>query len=490
MALNINYCIFTAKYKAKMRSIVGREKELKFFKKITDSNNSEFVAVYGRRRVGKTFLIRSAYSNQFTFTITAIGNATLSRQLTNFNIALQKVDSSYNGHEATNWQQAFQFLIKYLEKSKDKRKIVFFDELPWFDTPRSGFVQSLEHFWNSWASARDDIVFIVCGSAASWMLNKLINGKGGLHNRLTRRLKLNPFTLKECGLLLKSNKIVLDKYQVAQLYMSMGGIPYYWEHIEPGLSAMQNIENICFGESGFLRGEFNNLFSALFSKHQRHEKIVLAIAKKLKGLTREEIIIETGLPDAGSTTRLLNELEESGFIRKYFPFGKKLRNSLYQLSDFYSLFYLKFIKDTSPYDKNTWLNKVDSPQYRAWSGYAYEQLCLYHLTQIKRALGISGVETKVSSWKSEKSSPGVQIDLVIDRRDQVVNLCEMKFSISKFTIDNKYAENLRNKIGAFKAGTGTRKSLFLTMVTTFGLNENMHSTGLVQNSLTLDDLFD
>lgn len=321
------------------------------------------------------------------------------------------------------------------------------------------------------------------------MINKLINNKGGLHNRITKTIKLNPFNLFECEKYLKSKKIKLDRYQIIQLYMSIGGIPFYWDEIQSSKSAFQNIEKICFSETGLLRNEFNNLFRSLFKNSENHVKIITTMAKKAMGLTRDEIVKASGLPNAGSTTRILNELEQSGFIRKYQPFGKKLRNSLYQLVDFYSLFYLKFIKDTNTLDRNNWINAIDSPKHRVWSGYAYEQVCLQHIPQIKQKLGISGVYSTISSWRSMSSTGGAQIDLVIDRRDQVINLCEVKFSINPYTITKKYANELRNKIGIFKTETSTRKAVFLCMISTYGVQENMHSLGLVQNEIQMDSLF-
>ncbi|GAB3163267.1 ATP-binding protein [Telluribacter humicola] len=472
-----------------MKKLIGRQQELSTLQAVFDSDKSEFVAVYGRRRVGKTFLIRHAFRGKFAFEATGLANATLSQQLTNFCIALQKADSTTTYTPAGSWLEAFQQLITYLERQNTSRKVIFIDELPWFDTHGSGFVQALEHFWNSWASARTDVVLVTCGSAASWMLHTLINSRGGLHNRITKRIKVVPFTLHECEQLLLSRHSVLDRYQIIQLYMVLGGVPYYWEEVDTGQSAMQNIERITFSENGLLRNEFTNLYRSLFKNFERHLSIVKALAQKAKGLTRDEIIQAAKLTSAGSTTRLLDELEESGFIRKYSPYGKKSRNSLYQLVDFYTLFYLRFIQDTSLNEQYNWMSMLDTPKYRAWSGYAFEQVCLWHLPQIKQALGISGVQTTTSSWRSKGAENGAQIDLVIDRRDQVINLCEMKFSISPFTIDKKYSAELRNKIGAFKAETGTRKSVFLTMVTTFGLKANPHSTGLVQNDLAMDALF-
>jgi uncharacterized protein len=468
--------------------MVGREDEIALFEKRYASEKSDFIALYGRRRVGKTHLIREYFKEKVTFQITGIADATLQEQLINFQIAINEQYPTLHT-KPTNWIEAFQQIKNCIEKSQQKKKVIFIDELPWFDTPNSKFMRALEHFWNSWASARKDVLLIVCGSAASWMINKLINNKGGLHNRVTLRLKIEPFTLKECKEFVKFKKMNLDHYQIIQLYMVFGGIPFYWDEIQKGLSATQNIDSICFSKNGLLLTEFPNVFKSLFSKAEKHELIVEALAKKSKGFTRNEIIEDTKISDGGGLSTILNELEESGFIRKYIPFNKKNRESLYQLSDFYTLFYLKFIKNYQTTDTNFWIKTIYSPQYRAWSGYAFEQVCLYHLEQVKKALGISGIETNTSSWRSKSSVNGAQIDLVIDRRDQVVNLCEMKFSVNEFEIDKKYDADLRNKVGTFRTETKTRKSVFMTLITTFGLQQNMYS-GNVQNDLKMDVLFE
>lgn len=468
--------------------IIGRSKEIELLNEKLASEKPEFVALYGRRRIGKTYLVRNVFEYKFTFRITGVAQATLQEQLANFNIAMQE-QHPQAGHKSTNnWMEAFQQIKQVVEKSKQKKKIIFIDELPWFDTAHSRFIPALEHFWNSWASNRKDVLLVVCGSAASWMINKLINNKGGLHNRVTQRLKIEPFTLNECQDLLKHKKMTLEHYQLIQLYMALGGIPFYWDAIKKGMSASQHINKLCFEANGLLKDEFNNLFKSLFAKAERHEAIVTALAKKSKGLTREEISKESKIPTGGNFTDLLVELEESGFIRRYIPFGKQSRNSLYQLCDFFTLFHIKFIKGQKTFDKNHWLNMTDSPKRRAWSGYAFEQVCLAHIPQIKKALGISGIETETSSWKSTQSKDGAQIDLVIDRRDGVINLCEMKFSISQFIINTKYDVELRNKVGAFRTETQTKKSIFLTMFTTYGLRDNSYA-GNVQNDFKMDILF-
>jgi uncharacterized protein len=476
---------------SKMAKIIGRSEEIAILKSLQDEEQSAFVAVYGRRRVGKTFLIRSFYDGQYAFYLTGIANVETANQLTNFHSAMvRQFPELEDNPVAKDWFQAFQQLITAIESlPKTGKKVLFLDELPWLDTPNSLFIAALEHFWNSWASARTDIVLIVCGSAASWMINELINNTGGLYNRVTHQLQLEPFTLAECDAFFKAKSPGFDAYQLLQLYMVFGGIPFYLNLIDPRKSATQNINDLCFKPKGKLRNEFQKLYESLFKKADKHIAVIEALAQKAMGLERDVLLKTAKLPNGGNTTIVLRELEESNFIRKYNTFGKAKNNAIYQLTDFYSLFYLKFMKDNSPFDDDFWINGIDTPEIRAWSGYAFEQVCLLHLPQIKKALGINSVQTQTSAWVGSDGTNKAQIDLVIDRRDQVINLCEMKFSIKTFTIDKAYSDNLRHKIGVFRDATKTPKALWLTFITTHGLTQNTHAQSLVHQSLTMDALF-
>ena len=396
--------------------------------------------------------------------------------------------SADQGNLPKNWFEAFWTLKTYLQKSNEPKKVVFFDELPWIDTPRSNFLSALEHFWNSWASARPDIILVVCGSAASWMINKVINNRGGLHNRVTQRIRLLPFTLCETESFLRANKIALDRYQIIQLYMIVGGVPFYLSQIRQGMSAFQEIDRLAFSPNGFLATEYDNLYRSLFNHADRHTTIIETLAGKPQGLSRDGIIQFSGMKNGGTLTTVLGELEESGFISKSFPYGKKIRDSIYRLSDQYSLFYLKFIKDQYRTGAGSWLSRIDSPAWRAWSGYAYESICLHHISAIKKALGISGVYTEVSSWIDKARN--VQIDLLIDRRDHVINLCEVKFTQQPFVLAKSYKEELEKKLFTFREETQTRKSIFPTLITTFGLKDSAHSIGFIQSVVTMDDLFE
>jgi uncharacterized protein len=474
-----------------MQNLIGRKEEIKLLEALKESDKPAFVALYGRRRVGKTYLVRQFFGQSFSYYLTGVTNTSTRQLLSNFHTELvNKYPIAERLKEPKNWFQAFQQLATVLEAQEAGKKIIFLDELPWFDTPKSGFIPALEYFWNSWASARNDILLIVCGSAASWMINNLINNHGGLHNRVTHRLILEPFTLAECELYFQSRGFSYERYQIIQLYMVTGGIPFYLERADKGLTATQNIDRLCFVKSGLLRTEFDNLYASLFKTADNHILIIETLAKKNKGMSREELMGKTHLTNGGSLTRVLSELEESGFIRRYKSFGHTTRNAQYQVCDFYSLFYLKFIKNTDVSDQNSWIDRLDNPEVRAWSGYAFEQICLAHLPQIKKALGIGSVQTFSSVWQGTDGVSSAQIDLVIDRRDQAINLCEMKFSINPFVIDKSYSDTLRQKIGVFKAATGTRKAIFLTFITTFGLAQNEYAMSVVQNSLTMDVLFE
>jgi AAA+ ATPase superfamily predicted ATPase len=471
-----------------MAQLVGREKESKILTSLVNIDNSEFVVIYGRRRIGKTFLIREYFKNTFDFQLTGLANSTTTQQLSNFHAAFQK-HFKKTIPKPKSWFDAFQHLIVMLEKSKKHKKIVFLDELPWMDTPKSDFISALEHFWNSWASARKDIFLIVCGSATSWITNKLINNKGGLHNRLTSKIKLSAFTLNECEQYLRKKNILWNRHQIIECYMIMGGIPYYLSLLKPELSLAQNIDLLFFSQNGMLRNEFDNLYASLFRHSENHVKIIETLSQKTEGFTRKELIAYSKIPNGGGTTKKIEELESSGFIKRYTPIGKKKRDSQYQLTDFYSMFYFHFINGYKINDENYWMNSIDSPNHRAWSGFAFEQVCMAHINEIKVKLGISGIKTNSASWRSKDTETNVQIDLLIDRNDQVISLCEMKYSINEFTINKSYAENLRNKIGTFKSETKTRKAVFLTMITTYGIKQNEYSMGLVQNELTMNDLF-
>ncbi|GHT76666.1 ATPase [Bacteroidia bacterium] len=470
-------------------AVLGRNKEQILLKQLVEVEKSDFLVLWGRRRVGKTYLIKEYFKQDFSFYISGVQNSTKKEQLANFASAL-----TFYGKmpytPAKSWVDAFRQLIHLLENSQKRgKKVIFIDELPWFDTARSGFLTGLDFFWNTWASARKDILLIACGSATSWIINKLLNNRGGLHNRVTRRMHLSPFTLGECEDFFRYKKIPFDRKSIVDAYMIFGGIPFYLEMFERGLSVAQNIDNLLYKNDAPLKNEFSFLYASLFKNYEQHLKIVEALSAKTKGLTREEIIAASGISNGGGLTTMLEELEQCDFIRTYQGFGKKTKSTLYQLADFYSLFYFNFLKNNKIKDEHFWTNFIDNARRRAWSGYAFEQVCLAHLPQIRQKLGIAGVLTNTSSWRSNDKQNGAQIDLVIERNDRVINLCEMKYAEEEFVIDKKQDETLRNKRAAFRTETKTRKTLYITMITTYGVAHNAYWNN-IQSEVTMDGLFE
>jgi AAA+ ATPase superfamily predicted ATPase len=468
--------------------MIGRKEEQAELQQIVESEQSEFLAVFGRRRVGKTFLIREFFQNKFTFYHTGIANSSTATQLNSFNSSLNEYGKTPYP-KSKNWFETFENLIHLLKNADtNEKKIVFIDEMPWMDTHKSGFVSALEFFWNSYASAQKDIKLIVCGSAASWIMNKLIRNHGGLHNRITRQIYLKPFNLAECEQMFAENGISLNRHQIVESYMIFGGIPYYLSLFQKKFGLSQNVDYLCFKENGKLTEELKNLYASLFKNYENHVAIVRALSSKTKGLSREEICQTAKLSTGGGLTRTLEELELSGFIRKYNSFEKKEKNALYQLSDFFTLFYFNFMQDNRENDEHFWTNFIENARHRAWSGYGFEQVCLAHLSQIKQKLGISGVLTRTAAWRSSDKKNPAQIDLLIERNDNVINLCEMKYASEEFVIDKKQDENLRNKRGIFRNESRTRKAIRITMITTYGVKHNEY-WGNIQSEVTMDDLF-
>ena len=474
--------------------MVGRELEREILERKRATGEAEFIAVYGRRRVGKTFLIREFFQDEICFELTGIHGGSLADQLREFAKALGKAKGERKIAQVPgSWQEAFWQLEEFvggLKKKKGSRKVIFLDELPWLDTHRSKFRGGLGQFWNTWASQQSEVILVVCGSAAAWMIRKLLHDRGGLHNRVTCRIRLEPFTLREGEEFLRSRKVALSRKQVVEVMMVTGGIPHYLKEVRKGRSAGQVIDELCFRPEGLLRDEFERLYHSLYTQADNHIRVVRALSKVGRGLTRQEVAQETGMTLGGGLSKVLEELEESGFIEGSARFGYEAKDRHFRLIDEFSHFYLRWIE---PNRRKTisWENIGESAKWRTWSGYAFESLCRRHVSQMKGALGIAGVQTEQSTWShvGKGKESGAQVDLLIDRRDDCIHLCEMKFAHGEFVIDKRYAERLRERKETFRRVTGTRKTLFLTLVTTFGVKENPHALELVQSELTLDDLF-
>lgn len=478
-------------YRINEMKIVGREREIDILKTCLESDRPEFVVVLGRRRVGKTYLIKEFFNGQFSFYATGTSNEKTAGQLKAFHTCLCEYGCDDAGRPK-DWFEAFsrlkQILIGdnvYRDPVSNKR-VVFLDELPWMDTKRSDFRSALDFFWNSWGSTQEDLLLIVCGSATSWIINHLLKDRGGFHNRITRRIRMMPFTLSECEQLLENNGIVMTRQQIIESYMVFGGIPYYLNLLDVRLSLAQNIEQLCFKPYGDLRDEYTELFYSLFKKPDKHLEIIKTLCKSKKtGLTRTEIIKESSLTSGSVLTQTLEELEQCGFIRSYTNYTKNTNGLLFQVIDPFVLFSLKYIQDQKI---KSWNGYIHSPRYYSWRGNAFEIACLNHVPQIKAALGISGVETSEYAWNSKQSSPGAQIDLLIDRSDGIINLCEMKYTDDNYEVDKIEHGKILNRLTVFQKETAPQKAIHITLVSFAGLKKNPYSS-VFQSIVTGDDLF-
>ncbi len=470
-------------------NIIGREREKDIISKCLESERPEFLVVYGRRRVGKTYLIREFFRERFSFYTTGIPDAKTRNQLKAFKESLTYYGDNTNTIPR-DWFEAFRRLRKILESEETYRdassnkKVVFIDEMPWMDTARSDFKSAFDYFWNSWGSAQEDLLLIVCGSATSWIINNILNDKGGFHNRITRQIHIKPFSLGECKRFYNENGFSINRDQMIESYMIFGGVPYYLNLLDNRLSLAQNVDSLIFDERGDLHFEYDQLFKSLFKKPDNHVKVIETIAGQKRGLQRSELAKKAGVSDGEGLTKAIRELEQCGFIRHYKNITTSQKGSFYQVIDPFILFCLYFDSQKI----NSWQAFIKSPDYYTWRGYAFETVCLIHIPQIKAALGISGVESSEYSWKSKKKKGGAQIDLLIDRRDDVINLCEMKCTDKAYEVTADYRDNLINKVESFVEEVNSKKSVHVTLITSNGFKHNEYSD-VVQNDVGPDSLF-
>lgn len=468
--------------------IIGRKKEKAELHSILESGKPEFVVVYGRRRVGKTYLVGEFFENTFAFRAAGLAKGSRAEQLSAFDEQLRE-HGSLHGQKPKDWLEAFSLLKKLLmglnvvRHAESGRRVVFVDEMPWLDTPRSGFKTALEYFWNSWACTQQDLVLIVCGSATSWIVRNLLLDKEGLYDRVTRVLDLRPFTLAECAEYYEWRGVGYSIRQIVESYMVFGGIPYYLSLQERGQSLAQSIDKLVFQRGGQLTPEFDRLYATLFRNPEPYIDAVRTLARKRLGMTRTELSTTMGRGGSG-LSKVLRDLELCGFTRSYKDFTKPKNDKVHQLVDPFTLFYLTFVEGRR---LDGWIGVVGTPSYYAWTGLAFETVCLAHVDQIKQSLGVAGVQTSACAWRSSDVEPGAQIDLLIDRRDDVINLCEMKYSEGTYIMSATDERSLRNKVAAFRAETGTRKAIHPTLVTMDGARHNAHFNSIVLQEVTVFD---
>ena len=472
------------------KTLIAREQECARLQKCLESDRSELVTIYGRRRVGKTYLVDEFFNQKYDFTCVGVHRGTKAVQLRNFAKQLKRAMGTKTMPKFADWMDAFDAMEDYLASLPEgRKKVVFIDEMPWMDSGKSDFVMALENFWNGWAARRRDIVMIATGSASSWMVKKIEENEGGLHARVTCRLHLKQFSLGETEEYLRSRGCRWDRYQMMQCYMVMGGVPYYLSLLDVKQSVAQNIDRLFFEEKAELKNEFDDLYNALFKYAERYISIVTMLYDNRKGLTREEINRLYAYPD-DNLTKIIRNLVQCDFVKETAQYNKGEKAILYRLTDFFTIFHLKFMKENLSGNETWWQDNMQSAQVLAWCGLAFERICEGHIRQMKRALGISGIATETSAWRKAKDSAGkgAQIDLIIKRADRTIHLCEMKFSTNKFTISDAYEDDLRERQAVFEQTEKAREAVVHTFVTTYGVKDGMHRS-IVHSEVTMDDLF-
>ncbi len=487
-----------------MKKIIGREKELQELEEAYQSDNAEFIAVYGRWRVGKTFLVTNSLSNRedtLFFHISGTKKGTKAEQIKNFTdeISDKFLKPGARIESPKTWRDALRLLTEYIKDYKGKKVVLFFDEFPWLVSKRSELMETFQFHWNRHWSLDDRIKLIVCGSSAGWILEKIINDRDGLYNRVTHRIHLEPFNLHETKEYLRSRGASLQNRDITNLYMVLGGIPFYLSQTKTRLSAMQNIEFLAFRKNSFLMTEFDNLYATLFSEDAGHIELAKIISKHRYGINRKNIVAASPrFKKGGRLTTLLKDLEQAGFISRFTPFESKKKEAFYKMEDEYSLFYFNWIEPIreTPLARSMkigyWEQELKSPAWHSWAGYAFEALCIKHISQISEALGIS-VTAKPHTWRyvPPKGSleRGAQVDLLFDRDDNSITLCEIKYTREPFILDKEQMHKLWNRIDVFKQHTKTQKNIFLSFISAQGLKKTVYSEEFVHQIVSLEDLF-
>ena len=476
--------------------MIGRQQEKQELLERYESGRAELVVVHGRYRIGKTFLANATFENRITFRHAGIspveenGNGLLRKQLDQFYFSLRSQGMS-EAKKPKSWMEAFFYLEMFLQKTdSNERQLVFIDELPWMDTPRSGFLTAVEGFWNNWGCHRKNLMVIVCGSASAWILDNLINNHGGLYGRVTCEIRLHPFTLQECEMFLKERGIDFPRYDIVQSYMAVGGIPYYLDYMKRNLSLAQNLDEMFFSQGAKLTDEFSRLFTSIFDKPALMHRIVRILSLRNRGFTRSEILDKLEMKDGETFSSCIKALISSDFVLKYIPFGSKANEPHYKLIDPFCMFWLHFRDENMPFTENYWTENLDSPKIVSWRGFAFENVCWNHIPQIKRKLGISGVSADYSAWtRKADDEEGLQIDMLISRKDHVVNMCEMKYWGDDFTVNQDYYRILLRRKEILAETFSRKASIHCTLITTFGLRKNPYSD-IFTDVMTLNDLFE
>ena len=494
--------------------MIGRKKEIKLLNEICDLEESSLVAIYGRRRIGKTYLVNHMFKKYrqdcLFFEFTGAYDGDKRGQIDNF------IDQVYEwfyvepSFEIKSWSDAFRFLKRTIDKEIKKRDsnekvIVFLDEVPWIDrSNKGGFLSALGYFWNTWCEPRENVVLILCGSNSSWIRDKILkNARGSLYQRVTHQISMYPFDLKETkAYLLEQKGFMIDNKTVTDIYMIFGGVAKYLSFLNPNESSAENIDRVFFSIHGSMYREYDELFSSLFAdKSDYYKSVIELLCTRRSGFSLSDISKAFNEKLGGKLRLAIAELEECGFIKGLSKYGNSVRGVNYMIVDPYILFHHKWIKGFSRNDiatlpNNYWLHKSSSQSYAVWSGYAFEIVVMVNIRLYLNAIGRLGFFSGVYHWQhmaKSEDEQGAQIDMVVNYGNNIFDILECKYYNSEYVISKEYAKNIKNKLSMFKKYglySKQKSELRLVFLTSYGVKMNAEAHSLNISRVCLDDLFE
>lgn len=414
----------------KMKRFVGRELELKKLRAIGEADEPSIVVVYGRRRVGKTELLEQAFRHRNILKFEGIEGLSEKDQYANAMRQLAKYvgEDLLTKVQITSWSEFFDLVARY---TKEGTWTIYLEELQWLANYESKLLSELKYAWDNQFRRNPKLLLILCGSAPSFMLEKVVHSKA-LYNRSQHEIHLQELSISETKLFLKNRS---DR-EIFNAYLSVGGIPEYLKWVDKESSVFQGLCTHAFTSGSFFSREFEKIFTSSLANNKHYREIIETLSR-CKFLSREELAEKLKLTSGGTLSILLTDLEKCGFISKYCPYNLSNSSNVirYAIADNYLHFYFNFIRPIQSKIENGDYNEVPQSaikmdSYAKWLGFAFERWCRKYSRVIAKILGFSGVQYRSGAYFSRatnKKDPGYQIDLVFDRADKVYTICEMKY---------------------------------------------------------------
>jgi AAA+ ATPase superfamily predicted ATPase len=466
-----------------MKQFIGRKVEIAQLTALIDLPRPSIAVIYGRRRVGKSELIRHVTQGKNVLSFEGLEGQPKHKQIKNFLFQLS-AQSNIREKNISDWPDA---LILLRTLTQDGQWIIILDEFQWMANYQNELVSVIKMIWEKYLSQNPDLTLILCGSIASFMKSKVLKSSA-LYGRTDYELNLHELNLSEISEFFPGK----GSDEVIDTAMLVGGIPKYLELISEYPSLYDALEPLAFSQDGFFKTEYDRLFASHFGKKPIFMKIIQTLATNPYGLTTGKLAKEMQVASGGTLCHQLDDLESAGFLHSIIPFdkpeGSKLRK--YILMDAYVRFYHSIIrgsmKETTP--PNTQFHAImSSPRYAAWAGMAFEFLCMRHHKEISRILGFHGIPYTAGPFFQRKTldTPGVQIDLLFERSDKILVLCEMKYLLA--SVPGDIIDQVNRKVSALQEKYPGR-TILKVLLTKTGSTETVAKKGYFFRIIRADEL--